>query len=121
MDKGGILCHERLSIIDLHTGKQPIQGSDEKTWMVHNGEIYNHQELRQDLTKGQVARTKSDSEIIVHLFEEKGTECVRELDGVFSFIVARGETIFAARDPMGVKPLFIMAKVKMVVFGLLRK
>ena len=70
--------------------------------MVHNGEIYNHQELRQSLTKGQVARTKSDSEIIVHLFEEKGTDCVSELDGVFSFIVARGNTICGQR-PNGSK------------------
>ena len=106
LDHGGILCHERLSIIDLHTGKQPIQGSNNKTWMIHNGEIYNHKELRKSLTKGQIPQTKSDSEIIVHLYEEKGSSCVHDFDGVFSFIVVHGQTIFAARDPMGVKPLY---------------
>ena len=103
---GAILCHERLSIIDLHTGKQPIQGTSKATWMIHNGEIYNHKELRKGLTKGQIAKTKSDSEIIVHLYEEIGTSCVEKLDGVFSFVVADGDKIFAGRDPMGVKPLF---------------
>ena len=106
LPSGGILCHERLSIIDLHTGKQPIQGSSEKTWLIHNGEIYNHEQLRKTLTKGQVARTKSDSEIIVHLYEELGTESLHHLDGVFSFVISSGDKIFAGRDPMGVKPLF---------------
>ncbi|MAW07186.1 MAG: asparagine synthase B [Halobacteriovoraceae bacterium] len=103
---GAILCHERLSIIDLNTGKQPIQGMSEECWVIHNGEIYNHEDLRLSLTKGQVAKTKSDSEIIVHLYEELGVESVHQLDGVFSFVLTDRDKIFAARDPLGVKPLF---------------
>ena len=102
---GAILCHERLSIIDLHTGKQPIKGSH-GNYVIHNGEIYNHQELRSALTKGQKARTTSDSEIIIHLWEEKGVECIHELDGVFAFVLVDGDKVFAGRDPIGVKPLY---------------
>jgi IMP dehydrogenase/GMP reductase len=70
-EKGHILSHERLSIIDLHSGRQPIQGSN-TAWMVHNGEVYNHQELRDGILKHHTFRTKSDSEVIVHLYEEFG-------------------------------------------------
>ena len=101
---GAVLCHERLSIIDLHTGKQPIRGS-RSNYVIHNGEIYNHQQLRSTLTKGEKLRTTSDSEIIIHLWEEKGTECIHDLDGVFAFVLVDGDKVFAGRDPIGVKPL----------------
>ena len=102
---GHILSHERLSIIDLHTGKQPIQGCD-TAYMVHNGEIYNHQELRDTVLKEHTFRTKSDSEVIVHLYEKYGYDFLNKLDGVFAFVVIDGDDFIAGRDPIGVKPLY---------------
>ncbi|MEE1899001.1 asparagine synthase B [Flavobacterium rakeshii] len=104
-EKGHILSHERLSIIDLTTGKQPIQGTN-NAWMVHNGEIYNHQELRDTLLKSHTFRTHSDSEVIVHLYEEFGNEFCHLLDGMFAFVVIKGDEFIAGRDPLGVKPLY---------------
>ena len=102
---GHILCHERLSIIDLHSGKQPIQGCD-AAWMVHNGEIYNHQKLRDGILKDHTFRSKSDSEVIVHLYEKFGCDFVHLLDGDFAFVVVDGDDYIAGRDPLGVKPLY---------------
>ena len=104
-DNGHILSHERLSIIDLHSGKQPIKGS-KTAYMVHNGEIYNHQELRDGVLKHHTFRTKSDSEVIVHLYEEFGYDFCNMLDGDFAFVVIDGDDFIAGRDPMGVKPLY---------------
>lgn len=104
-DGGVILCHERLSIVDLHSGKQPIEGTD-GAFLVHNGEIYNHEELRSELKEEHTRRTKSDSEIILHGYEEWGTEIVHKLDGVFAFVIADGDKVFVGRDPIGIKPLF---------------
>jgi len=102
---GHILSHERLSIVDLHTGKQPIQGTKD-AWMIHNGEIYNHQKLRDTVVKHHMFRTTSDSEVIVHLYEEYGYEFCDMLDGIFSFVVIDGDDFIAGRDPLGVKPLY---------------
>lgn len=104
-ENGHILSHERLSIIDLHSGRQPIQGCD-TAWMVHNGEIYNHQELRDTVLKDHVFRSKSDSEVIVHLYEKFGYDFVHLLDGDFAFVVIDGDDYIAGRDPLGVKPLY---------------
>ena len=104
-ENGHILSHERLSIIDLHSGRQPIQGSS-SAWMIHNGEIYNHQELRDGILKHHTFRTKSDSEVIVHLYEEFGYDFLNQLDGDFAFVVIDGDDYIAGRDPMGVKPLY---------------
>lgn len=104
-ENGHILSHERLSIIDLHSGKQPIQGSS-TAWMIHNGEIYNHQELRNGVLKDHTFRTKSDSEVIVHLYEKFGYDFVDMLDGDFAFVVVDGDDYIAGRDPLGVKPLY---------------
>ena len=104
-ENGHILSHERLSIIDLHSGKQPIQGTS-SAWMIHNGEIYNHQDLRDGVLKGHTFKTKSDSEVIVHLYEEFGNEFVDMLDGDFAFVVIDGDNYIAGRDPLGVKPLY---------------
>ncbi len=101
---GSILLHERLSIIDLSTGKQPIKGSN-NAYVIHNGEIYNHQELRSELSH-HTFNTNSDSEIIVHLYEEYGTDFLNKLDGVFVFVILEGDFFMAARDPIGVKPLY---------------
>ncbi|RZK04360.1 MAG: asparagine synthase B [Flavobacterium sp.] len=104
-ENGHILSHERLSIIDLHSGKQPIKGT-KSAYMVHNGEIYNHQELRDGFLKHHTFKTKSDSEVIVHLYEEFGYDFLNKLDGDFAFVVVDGDDFIAGRDPMGVKPLY---------------
>ena len=104
-ENGHILSHERLSIIDLHSGRQPIQGTS-SAWMIHNGEIYNHQELREGILKDHTFRTKSDSEVIVHLYEKFGNDFVDMLDGDFAFVVIDGDNYIAGRDPLGVKPLY---------------
>jgi asparagine synthase (glutamine-hydrolysing) len=104
----GILSHERLSIVDLHTGLQPIQGT-RKTWVVHNGEIYNHRQLREErLPPDLPRRTTSDSEVIIHLYETLGTEFCHLLDGMFAFVILDDDnhTFMAGRDPIGVKPLY---------------
>ncbi len=101
---GDVLGFRRLAVIDLKTGAQPMKGCGDQ-WLVFNGEIYNYRELRARLA-GHAFRTESDSEAILHLYEEKGPECVRELDGMFAFAIwdAKERTLFAARDRMGKKP-----------------
>jgi len=105
MENGSVLCHESLSIIDLNSGKQPIQGTN-KAWMVHDGEIYNYQELKDTVLKDHTFRTKSDSEVIVHLYEEFGYDFCNKLDGDFAFVIIDGDKYIAGRDPIGVKPLY---------------
>ncbi|WP_396151599.1 asparagine synthase B [Flavobacterium sp.] len=104
-ENGHILSHERLSIVDLHTGKQPIQGTS-SAWMIHNGEIYNHQKLRDGILKDHTFRTTSDSEVIVHLYEKFGYDFCDMLDGMFAFVVVDGDDFIAGRDPLGIKPLY---------------
>jgi asparagine synthase (glutamine-hydrolysing) len=100
----GVLGFRRLSIIDLAGGAQPMKGCGELR-LVFNGEIYNFRELRATL-KSHSFRTQSDSEVLLHLFEEKGPACVRELDGMFAFAIwdPVRRTLFAARDRLGKKP-----------------
>jgi asparagine synthase (glutamine-hydrolysing) len=99
-----VLGFRRLSIIDLEGGRQPMKGCGD-LWLVFNGEIYNYRELRARLSNHHF-RTQSDSEVILHLYEEKGPACVRELDGMFALAIWDGKTrtLFAARDRMGKKP-----------------
>jgi len=98
----------RLSIIDLETGRQPIHNEDKRIWIVCNGEIYNFQELKSELEKrGHKFYTKADTEIIVHLYEDYGIDCVKYLRGMFAFAIwdeRKGE-LFLARDRLGQKPL----------------
>jgi len=103
--KGHVMHHERLSIMDLSSGTQPIQGTS-SAYIIHNGEIYNHKELKKTVLKDFSFRTSSDSEVIVKLYEKYGTNFCNKLDGVFAFIVVDGETFMAGRDPIGVKPLY---------------
>ena len=114
------LGHARLSIIDLATGQQPLANEDETIWLVLNGEIYNFQELRQGLeARGHVFRTQSDTEVIVHLYEERGVECLEDLRGMFAFALWDGpkRTLFCARDRLGQKPLCFRAEGERFIFG----
>ena len=102
------LGHRRLSIIDLSTGQQPLYNADRSVCIVYNGEVYNYRELIAELTAlGYRFQTKSDTEAIVHAWEEWGEECVTHLRGMFAFALwdAKRETLFLARDRLGVKPL----------------
>lgn len=102
-----VLGHDRLSIIDVAGGAQPIANEDKTLWLVANGEIYNYKQLRAELEGRHTFRTNSDSEVILHLFEEMGTACVTKLDGMFAFALWGPEAgIFLARDPLGIKPLY---------------
>jgi asparagine synthase (glutamine-hydrolysing) len=103
------LGFRRLSIIDLKSGHQPISNEDGSIWIVFNGEIYNYQELRAFLLeKGHVFKTRTDTEVIVHLYEEFGPSCLEKLRGMFAFAIWDGNarSLFLARDRVGIKPLY---------------
>jgi asparagine synthase (glutamine-hydrolysing) len=102
------LGHTRLRIVDLETGDQPICSEDGQCVVIVNGELYGHQDIRRNLERrGHRFRTRSDSEILLHLYEERGLECLEELRGEFAFILwdGRRRTLLAARDRFGIKPL----------------
>jgi asparagine synthase (glutamine-hydrolysing) len=110
----------RLSIIDLAAGHQPMGNEDGTIWMVFNGEIYNHVTLREDLVaRGHRFNTHSDTEVIVHLYEEYGRECVQHLQGMFAFAIwdAGGRKLFVARDRLGIKPLYYRISANSFLFG----
>ena len=114
------LAMRRLSIIDVKTGHQPLTNEDERLWIVYNGEIYNHQQLRADLEdRGHHYRTRSDTETIVHLYEEYGRDCVKHLRGMFAFAIwdRRERRLFIARDRLGIKPLYYWFDGKKFIFG----
>lgn len=97
----------RLRIIDLEHGDQPIFNEIRDKVIVFNGEIYNHRELRETLTAaGHTFSTRTDTEVILHLYEEYGERCVEHLRGMFAFAIADGDTLFLARDRLGIKPLY---------------
>ena len=103
------LGHARLSIIDLRTGDQPIESEDGRTHMVVNGELYDFERIQRELeSRGHHLRTRSDSEIALHLYEDLGTGCLHQLRGEFAFALwdEANQTLFAARDRFGIKPLF---------------
>ena len=110
----------RLSIVDLATGHQPISNEDGSVWIVFNGEIYNHRELRERLRSlGHHYRTHSDTETIVHLYEEYGKDCVQHLRGMFAFAIWDTERkfLFIARDRLGIKPLYYQHTPGRFLFG----
>lgn len=114
------LAHRRLSIIDLNTGHQPIYSEDESKVIVFNGEIYNFQEIRSELiSKGHRFRTRTDTEVILHGYDEWGTECVNKLRGMFAFAIWDGleNTLFLARDRLGIKPLYYLLDGSRLIFG----
>lgn len=118
---GGIgLVHRRLSIIDLEGGDQPIGNEDGSIQVVFNGEIYNYRTLRRDLeSRGHVFRTSSDTEVLVHLYEENGPALVNHLRGMFAFAIWDNERkrLLLARDRLGIKPLYVYRGGDAVVFG----
>jgi asparagine synthase (glutamine-hydrolysing) len=119
-DKIAGLASARLSIIDLPGGDQPIHNEDKSVWVVYNGEIYNYPELRQDLkARGHQFYTGSDTEVLVHLYEERGPELFRELNGQFAFALwdQRRESLLLGRDRLGVRPLFYHHKNGRLIFG----
>ena len=115
------LGQRRLSIIDLsHQAVAPLSNEDRSIWVTFNGEIYNFQELREDLVRrGHVFATRTDTEVIVHLYEEYGTNCLAKLRGMFAFALwdAKKKRLFAARDRLGKKPFFYTKSATAFVFG----
>jgi asparagine synthase (glutamine-hydrolysing) len=119
-DLGIGLGFRRLSIIDLQGGHQPISNEDGTIWVMLNGEIYNYMELRQDLDqRGHHFATRSDTESIVHLYEEYGERCFARLDGMFAIALWDGREgkLLLARDRLGKKPLFYAADAQRILFG----
>lgn len=113
------LGHRRLSVIDLQTGHQPIYNEDGTIVIVFNGEIYNYVELRDQYLKGHQFKTRSDTEVIVHLYEEFGIDCVNKLNGMFAFAVRdeRNDRFYLARDHFGIKPLYYHVDGDRLVFA----
>ena len=110
----------RLSIVDLSGGNQPVANEDQSLILVCNGEIYNHLDLRMELEgKGHSFRTKSDVEVILHLYEEFGEDCVSHLNGMFAFALAdlKQNLLFLGRDRVGIKPLYYAVHDDRVIFG----
>lgn len=120
LQKGIGLAHRRLSIIDLSTGKQPISNEDGSVVVVFNGEIYNYQILREALIgKGHIFRTRSDTEVIVHSYEEYGEEFIQQLRGMFAIALwdNRNRTLLLARDRIGIKPLYFAVSKEWILFS----
>ena len=111
----------RLSIIDLSkAGNQPMTNEDKTIWLVFNGEIYNFQEIKKDLEKkGHKFHSKTDSEVVIHLYEEKGEECLKDLNGMFAFAIwdEKKKKLFAARDRLGIKPFYYYYKDGIFLFA----
>jgi asparagine synthase (glutamine-hydrolysing) len=115
------LAHRRLSIIDLSPdGVQPLSNEDGTIWITFNGEIYNYPELRKELeARGHKFRSRTDTETVIHLYEELGPECVHRLRGMFAFAIwdERDRTLVLARDRVGIKPLYYSSSDDTLVFG----
>ena len=112
-DRHIVLGHVRLSIIDVEGSKQPMSNEDGTVWVVYNGEIYNFAELRKELvSKGHTFRTKGDTEVLVHLYEEYDKEMVHSLVGMFAFAIwdKNKQELFMVRDRLGIKPLYYCQK-----------
>jgi asparagine synthase (glutamine-hydrolysing) len=120
VDEGLGLCHRRLSIIGVTTGHQPMTSSDERYWIVFNGEIYNYRGIRHDLEQlGHRFRSESDTEVIVNAYAQYGADCVLRLNGMFAFAIwdTRTRCLFLARDRLGVKPLYYHDTSSAFIFG----
>jgi len=117
-DAHAILAHERLAIVDVSGGAQPLVDADHGRVLAVNGEIYNHKDLRAQLKKPHVFRTESDCEVILHLFDEDGAGFLNRLNGIFAFVIynPRDQSYFIARDHMGIVPLYWGRDAKGQVF-----
>jgi asparagine synthase (glutamine-hydrolysing) len=114
------IAMRRLAIIDVAAGRQPLSNEDGSVWIVFNGEIYNHPALRADLERrGHLFKTHSDTECIVHAYEEYGDQCVKHLRGMFAFAIwdAKRRRLFIARDRLGKKPLYYAEHDGALIFG----
>jgi asparagine synthase (glutamine-hydrolysing) len=119
-DAGIALGHRRLSIIDLNTGKQPIHNEDKSIYVVFNGEIYNFPDLKRELEKkGHTFYTRTDTEVLVHLYEEMGVKCLERLNGMFAFAIwdKKRKKMLLARDRIGIKPLYYSYNGKDIAFS----
>ncbi len=113
----GVLGHRRLSIMDPEGGNQPILNADQRRAIVANGEIYNFPALRPLLSQKYAFKTTNDSEAILHAYQEHGPTSVGDLDGMYAFIIGDEEKVFAARDPIGIKPLYYAQTNNTIVFA----
>src|SRR3989338_3616587 len=115
------LGHRRLAIIDLSpAGHQPMSNEDGSLWIVMNGEIYNFPELKSALEKnGHEFKSRTDTEVVIHLYEEKGADCVKDLRGMFSFAIwdQKNKRLFMARDRVGKKPLYYYHNNQALIFA----
>jgi asparagine synthase (glutamine-hydrolysing) len=119
-DAQAALGHRRLSIVDLRNGQQPLSNERRDVWVIFNGEIYNHALVRRELeSRGHVYRTRSDTETIVHAYEEWGDECVDRFNGMFAFAVwdQPRRRLLLARDRLGIKPLYWAHRGNLLLFG----
>ena len=126
-DEGGLHCdahaalaHRRLSIVDLRSGQQPLSNEDGGVWVIFNGEIYNHADVRKELeAHGHTYRTKSDTETIVHAYEQWGEACVHRFRGMFAFAIwdAPKRRLLLVRDRLGIKPLYWARTPDALLFG----
>src|SRR5512143_2805402 len=114
------LAHRRLAIVDVKGGHQPMPNEDRSIWITYNGEIYNHASLRPGLEGlGHRYGSRSDTETILHLYEEEGERCVEKLQGMFAFAIwdgARGRLLLA-RDRLGIKPLYYACNDEEILFA----
>ena len=120
LGEGVGLGSARLSIVDLAGGQQPIGNEDGTLWIVFNGEVFNHVELRAELeSRGHRFATHTDTEVILHLYEDLGPECLSRLNGQFAIAIynERDRSVFLARDRLGVRPLFYTESDGRLVFG----
>ncbi|HEY6895044.1 MAG TPA: asparagine synthase (glutamine-hydrolyzing) [Rhodanobacteraceae bacterium] len=119
-DAHAALAHRRLSIVDLSTGQQPMSNEDGTVWIVFNGEVYNHVDIRRELvSRGHQYRTQSDTETLVHAYEEWGDDCVHRFRGMFAFAMwdARRRRLLLVRDRLGIKPLYWAMAGDTLYFG----
>ena len=107
----------RLSIIDIKTGKQPIFNENKDKCIVYNGEVYNFQNIKKELDNRHKFITNTDTEVLLHLYEEKGSDCVNELEGMFAFAIWDNNELFIARDRIGIKPLYYARKNGSLIFA----
>ncbi|MCG8580247.1 MAG: asparagine synthase (glutamine-hydrolyzing), partial [Bacteroidales bacterium] len=110
----------RLSIVDLSSGQQPLCNHDESLWIAYNGEVYNHVELKAQLEKkGHQFKTNCDTEVVLHMYEEYGPDCLLQLNGQFAFSIwdEKRQSLFLARDRFGIRPLFYTQKNNQLVYA----